>query len=280
MATRRTTTTRSRARAAKTLATALLSTSALVAGLTVVLVVALGWPATAAGRPNPDAQYYGSIVTGIQPALPGLQVTVRDAGATITLTNGSGKDVVVLGYAGEDYLRITGDKVQENSRSLSAALNKAQGSSGAGIKFSGQGKPKAANWVDVSQGNSYTWHDYRTRWGSAQRPPSVVAEPHRAGQVFPWGINLKVDGQPALVRGAVTWSGTPLVSTKLKLLIAVAVLVVLLLIVMMMGRGRRRRARRSNARVLERAPVGTRRAARRGGAHAPAGVSGVNGAGF
>jgi hypothetical protein len=233
-----------------------------------IFVVVLGIPATAAARAEsstpsaggsagPDAKYYGSTVTGIQPATPGLTVSVQGRGNTVTLTNTTGKSVVVEGYAGEDYLRFSAAGVEENSLSLTTKLNQAAaaGTAPQGVKFSGQGKPQPAKWQSIAQGNSYTWHDYRTRWASSQRPPSVVADPHKAGQVFAWAIELKVDSQPTLVHGAVTWSGTPVVSLKLKIAIAVAVLAVLLLIVMMIQRGGRRRNRagqNNRARVLER----------------------------
>ena len=100
----------------------------LVAGLT-ALAAPIMASASAAPRSgaDPDRPYYVAAVTAIEPEVPGLAVVVHGAGESITLTNRTGSTVRVIGYSGEDYLRITANRVDENSNSLTAALNSTDG---------------------------------------------------------------------------------------------------------------------------------------------------------
>jgi hypothetical protein len=228
---------------------------ALIAAATTALTALIALTAsaaTAASTPGagPDAKYYVSSITGIEPAEPGLDVVVHGGGEAVTLTNRTGKQVVVVGYSGEDFLRITGTRVDENTNSLTAVLNQTQGRSELPKKFAAPGKPLPPKWHRISDTNSVTWRDFRTRWSAEQRPPIVAEHPHSRHQVFVWAIQIRVDKQPALVRGAVTWTGTPRIGSSpggeaiVGLLVLVALLA--LAIALLIGQ-RRRRARLSPA---------------------------------
>src|SRR5689334_1593510 len=110
----------------------LLGIFALVLGAAVlVTLTVLFAPGTAvAETQNPDAGYYVSTVTAIEPAVPGLEVVAHGGGESITLTNRTGKRVVVLGYSGEEYLRFDTKGTQVNTNSPTAALNADGGRSG------------------------------------------------------------------------------------------------------------------------------------------------------
>jgi hypothetical protein len=82
-----------------------------------------GTPVMAHGRSLPDSSHYRSSIVAIQPPIPGLVLAVTKAGESLTLTNHTGKTVMVIGYAGEAYLRITPTGVDENVTSLSSSLN-------------------------------------------------------------------------------------------------------------------------------------------------------------
>jgi len=188
----------------------LLGIFALVLGAAVlVTLTVLFAPGTAvAETQNPDAGYYVSTVTAIEPAVPGLEVVAHGGGESITLTNRTGKRVVVLGYSGEEYLRFDTKGTQVNTNSPTAALNADGGRSGVPARLA-NAKSLPAKWQPVADTSNFTWQDFRPRWSNQQRPPIVQADPHARHQVFAWGIQLKVDRQPALVRGDVTWTGTP-----------------------------------------------------------------------
>jgi hypothetical protein len=211
-------------------------------------------PAVAAAATRPDAAYYVSAVTAIEPAVPGLEVVVHGGGESITLTNRTGKPVTVLGYSGEDYLRITAGGAQVNTSSPTAALNAADGRS-APVPTATKKQP-AAKWRPVGATNSFTWNDFRPQWSAEQRPPIVTADPHASHQVFAWGIQLTVGSTPVLVRGTVTWTGTPLLGRAALLLAVGGVLLLALAIAVIIWIAlRRRRLRRREPHDIPLAPV-------------------------
>jgi hypothetical protein len=236
----------------------LLAVATVIAGAAALNATA----ATAAptGNSNSDAKYYVSRVTAIEPATPGLEVVVHGAGESVTLTNGTGKTVTVVGYSGEDYLRITSSGVQQNSNSMTAALNKTQGKGPLPEKFSSNAsKDLPVVWQKVNDTNTFTWNDFRTRWGVDQRPPIVQEHPHSRHQVFAWAIQLKIGKTPALVRGDVTWIGTPVPPRSNLAPIAFAGILVVALLVLLVGlRLRRRRRRLARSRTLTRTQPGPR----------------------
>jgi hypothetical protein len=185
------------------------------------LVVSAG-PASAASAPekSPEAQYYRSSVISVEPATSGLKVTVLANGQSVTLENRSGKEVVVLGYAGEPYLRFTDKGVDENTTALSSQLNADQ------TPQVQQDKP-VVTWTHRTDELRYSWRDFRVQWTTQQRPPIVAQDEHAQHRVFDWALPLTVEGQPALVRGAVDWVGIPRFGTGTFVLVGAGALVVL-----------------------------------------------------
>jgi hypothetical protein len=140
-----------------------------VASCMLATVLGVWWmasPALAHSRPVPDSSYYRSAITAIQPPVPGLALAVTRADGSLTLTNHTGKTVVVIGYAGEAYLRITPTGVDENVASLSSWLN------GRLPQPPAQTNQQVPQWRHVSDHPTFTWHDYRTHWMGQQRPLS------------------------------------------------------------------------------------------------------------
>lgn len=186
-------------------------------------LLAATWPGTAAfAHGLPDSNYYRSAITAIDPPTPGLVLAVTKAGESITLTNHTGKTVVVIGYAGEQYLRITPAGVEENIASLSSVLNGSLIIEGLPQKQD-QGNQQRPKWRHVSDRPSFTWHDHRIHWMASQRPPVVARDPHHAHKVFAWKIPLTVNGQPVTVHGELDWKGLPGLTTFVIVLIAVGV---------------------------------------------------------
>jgi len=185
-------------------------------------ILATTWPGTAAfAHGLPDSTYYRSVITAIEPPVPGLVLAVTKAGESVTLTNHTGETVVVIGYAGEDYLRITPAGVDENIASLSSSLNGSLIIEGLPQKQEqpNQQRPK---WRHVSDHPAFTWHDHRIHWMASQRPPVVAADPHHAHKVFAWKIPLTVNAEPVTVHGELDWKGLPGLTTFVIVLIALA----------------------------------------------------------
>jgi hypothetical protein len=214
----------------------------VIGAMLVIVLAALIAPSAASAVTNPDAEYYRSVVTAVEPAVPGLEVVVHGSGDSVTLTNNTDRTVTVVGYSGEDYLRITRTGVEENTNSLTAALNTEQGRVTLPNKLSSRAKPLKPSWRTLSETNTFTWSDFRTRWSAEQRPPIVRADPQRQHQVFSWAMQLKVGKQPTLVRGTLTWTGAPRFGTTN--LVLVAALAGLLLTVLALGLWKRSLRRR------------------------------------
>ena len=197
-----------------------------------------------AGTPTAtgDARYYVSSVVAVEPSAPGLTVTVAEGGA-VTLENRTGREVVVLGYADEPYLRFTDTgMVLRNSAALTTALVAGRTP---GPTAAADGTPRVT-WEHVSHDPRFTWTDVRARWAATERPPVVQQDEHARHRVFDWALNVTVGGQPTLVRGAVDWIGTPAPSAEGTITWGVtgAALVVTLGALMLAVLGRRRSRRR------------------------------------
>jgi hypothetical protein len=219
----------------------------LVIGVAVLLV-----PTAASAGTDPDAEYYRSVVTAIEPAVPGLEVVVHGGGDSVSLTNRTDRPVTVIGYSGEDYLRITRTGVEENINSLTAALNTDQGRVRLPNKLSSASKPLRPAWRTVSEANSFTWSDFRTRWSAEQRPPIVQADPQGQHQVFSWAMQLKVGKQPTLVRGTLTWTGAPRFGTTNRVLPAAFAAALLTFLALWLWRRSLRRRRPAGSHVRPR----------------------------
>ena len=82
----------------------LLLVTALLVALAAVVVVA---PPAGASHPlgGTEPSNYQTRVLGVRPAVAGVSVEVVDGGTRLRLSNGSGREVVVLGYQSEPWLR-------------------------------------------------------------------------------------------------------------------------------------------------------------------------------
>ena len=188
-----------------------------VASCMLAAVLGVWWmasPALAHSRPVPDSSYYRSTITAIQPPVPGLALAVTRADGSLTLTNHTDKPVVVIGYAGEPYLRITPAGFDENVASLSLWLN------GRLPQPPAKASQQVPRWRHVSDQPTFTWHDYRTHWMGQQRPPVVAADPHHPHKVFDWTVPLTVGGERVTVKGSLNWTGLVGLSTFAIVLIA------------------------------------------------------------
>ncbi len=106
-----------------------------------------------------------STFSNLQPLVLGVTVNVFGSNNTMNLSNYSGKNIVVLGRAGEPYLRFTPGGVQENMRSPTTYLNHSQPVPAAA------GSAVMPKWRKVSNGTGYAWHDHRIVLDGQQPTP-------------------------------------------------------------------------------------------------------------
>lgn len=166
--------------------------SVFVIAMTAVLLALVGSaPAAAhiAGGTSPTNSR--SEVTDIRPAASGVGVTIGLGGQFVRITNQGAGEVVVLGYRGEPFLRLSQQRVQVNPRSPTAAR--------AG-QLPRTAQPTATDdqWVHLSDGDSVSWTDAR-----------VDGRALAAGESGSWTLPLAVDGQPVMVLGARTGLPAP-----------------------------------------------------------------------
>jgi hypothetical protein len=220
-------------------------------GATLIAVTAMISSGRADAAVGPDSQYYRSSPVGITPEAPGVEFMVHDNAGSVMLTNATGtKTVIVTGYSGEDYLKITPTSVYENSNSLTAALNKTDGKSAPPARLT-TGKKLPVKWVRTGAvTNSVMWKDFRVRWNSQQRPPIVADDPQSPHEVFAWAVPIKVDGRSSIVRGSVNWTGAPAPAETKHYSVAIGLGVAFLIVLLLMisASARRRRGERNRAR--------------------------------
>jgi hypothetical protein len=178
----------------------------VLAGL--LLVVGKAGPAQAhvvgiGGR----ASNYRTDVLDVTPPTPGLTVRVLEAGNQLELTNRSDREVVVLGYRSEPYLRVGPAGVYENKRSPSAYANRF---ANAPSRIPADLDPAAPpQWRRIRDQPDAVWHDHRSHW-SGPDPPAVTADrDHRQVIVPNWQIPLRLGQRTALIEGDIVWVPGP-----------------------------------------------------------------------
>lgn len=203
--------------------------------LALLLAVGVAAPA-AAHQADPD---YDSVLYGVRPAAPGLQVTVLDRGDRLALLNESGRRIEVPGYRGEPYLRLLPDgTVQENQRSPAAYLNDdPKGTTPVPRVADAKATPV---WQTVDKAGRIEFHDHRIHWMGAKRPPQVT-DPGKRTKIYDWKVPIRVDGRPATIDGTLFWSpregGAPVAAIVALAVVLVAALATVLLVRRRRGAG-------------------------------------------
>lgn len=173
------------------------------------LVAAVAWsllqaPAGAHTVTGVTPSNYDSELLFIRPALSGVRVRVLDLGRRIELTNTNKREVQVLGYSGEPYLRVGPSGVFENRRAPTTYLNRPPTVTGAQPKVPASADANAPpEWRRVSTSARARWRDRRTRVESATNHPSSRTV------VSSWTIELQRDATRAAAVGRITYVPPP-----------------------------------------------------------------------
>jgi hypothetical protein len=189
-----------RRRAARALlAVGLLSSALLVAGAT---------PASAHGLGGLTPTNYRTLLTGITPAVPGIELAVVDLGTRLELTNSTAHPVTVLGYDGEPYLRVGPDGVYENTRSPATYFNKS-------LNPTGSAPPKTADakapprWKRIGDGDTVSWHDHRAHFMGTGDPPAVARDPGHRHVIDHFQIEMRTQRTAMTANGVIVWVPPP-----------------------------------------------------------------------
>jgi hypothetical protein len=175
--------------------------------MTGAAVVASAPPAAAHGIGGTEPTNYETTLTRVQPAVRGVDVEVIDLGDRLRLTNDTGRDVVVLGYDGEPYLRVGPRGVFENRRSPATYLNRSRVPDARAPATADA--DAAPEWQRVGDGRMVSWHDHRAHFMGSQAPPAVRDDPDHRHVLDRWTVVLR-DGEDTIrVRGVLTWVPPP-----------------------------------------------------------------------
>ena len=164
-----------------------------------VLMMVTAPPAAAHGNPG----NYVSAITSVTPAVQGLSVSVESDGSFLTIINRTGGTVIVMGYEQEAYLKITPNAVWQNSLSPTKYLNEGRSNDEIPAGVSTSATPE---WEQVSDSNTYRYHDHRVDWNGSSRPAVVSSNVNAHHLIKNWSIDLLVDGTPVTIHGTLSWS--------------------------------------------------------------------------
>ena len=164
---------------------------------------ALAVPAVALGHEgNPD---YRSEVSGIEPAADGVEVQMLNFDDSLQLVNGSDSTIVVEGYEGEPYLRISADGLVEVNTSSPAYFLNDDRYADVEVPSSADAKAEPT-WEVVDRSGQYAWHDHRAHYMGTGIPQQVTDESVRT-KVFDYHVPIEIDGSPASIEGTLYWEG-------------------------------------------------------------------------
>lgn len=157
------------------------------------------------GGSNSD---YRIEVTGFEGDASGIEVHPVELGDRMELIRTSAKEVQILGYEGEPYLRLDAGGVFENVNSPAHHINL--------DRFARQQVPANAtaeaepDWVKISDAAEVRWHDHRTHWMDPTPRQDVRDDPGVERVIFPANrVDLVVDGRPVVAVVRVTWLPPP-----------------------------------------------------------------------
>lgn len=170
-------------------------------------VLATAGPAWAHGG-GQSASNWVSPVTSVDPPMPGLDVRTVEHGDYVRLRNDSDRDVTVLGYDGESYLRVGPHGAFRNERSSATYLNRTRDSRSA-VPESARNPKAVPVWTRVGDRPEYSWHDHRTHWMLPELPPGVRAHPDREQVIAAWELEMRHGGRAVTVHGRLAWVPPP-----------------------------------------------------------------------
>jgi hypothetical protein len=183
-------------------------------------ILALAAPAARAHGGNAD---YRSVIEGVTPSVPGVEIEVRNYDSELELRS-SDHRVTIYGYEGEPYARVLANgAVQVNERSPATYLNEDRYGA---TKVPALADPDAPpRWKVVDESGTLVWHDHRMHYMGSGTAPQVTDE-SRKTKVFDYRVPIAIDGREGAIAGTLFWVG-PADTSKTPFVIAGAVIVVL-----------------------------------------------------
>jgi hypothetical protein len=177
-----------------------------VVGATAVAALVLPATAQAHGVAAVNALDFEARVTSVGRDAGSIGATVIDGDRKLELRVTGSHTVVVLGYAGEPFLRFSALGVAVNDRSPTAIANTLARRGSAPALDS----RAPASWSTLAVTERYAWHDHRL----GPTPGRTYGQ----GAVATWAIPIVVDGRPDRIAGQLWHAQGPLLWPWLALL--------------------------------------------------------------
>ena len=199
-----------------------------------VVASALAWVGLSAG-PASAHSVSGQSATNLQthlksvaPAVPGLTIKVVESGSRLEVANKSGKEVVVLGYKAEPYLRIGPEGVFRNRLSPATYINQTRVGKEP-TEAARNAKVGDTDWEKISSEPLARWHDHRIHWMSPNDPPEARADPGKRHVInAEWVVPIKSGAETISVKGDLVWEPGPSALPWYLLIVMLVAAVVLL----------------------------------------------------
>ncbi len=181
---------------------------ALVALLGAGWVLASAAPAGAHGVGGIEPSNFETTIRSVSPRVAGVEVRVVDIGDRLELRNTTGRDVVVLGYDGEPYLRVGPDGVYRNRLSPATYLNHSRDTPQGPVRARADADAPP-RWQRIDDGTVVRWHDHRAHWMGSRDPVVVRRDPGARHLVQRFTVELDHGASTIRVRGALEWVPGP-----------------------------------------------------------------------
>jgi hypothetical protein len=171
-------------------------------------------PASAHSVAGQSATNFHTTLRSVTPSVPGLEIKVVEAGSRLEAENRTGRELIVLGYKGEPYLRIGPDGVFQNKLSPATYIN-ASREGGTPPAAAEQARIGDADWEKVSSEPLARWHDHRIHWMGGLNPPEVRNNPGKRhvikmSQNEPlWAVPMRLGAQEVVAKGDLVWQPGP-----------------------------------------------------------------------
>jgi hypothetical protein len=181
--------------------------AAVLLGITAAVALAPASAAEAHNGTGGSSSDYRITITGYDGDPSGVALRVIELGNRVELTRDGADVVYVLGYEGEQYLRLDADGVWENVDSPAHFLN--------ADRFAATQPPadvtaaSPPRWERVSAGATARWHDHRAHWMSTTPLQAVQDDPDVSRVVHTDRIDLVIDGRPVSAAIEVRWLPRP-----------------------------------------------------------------------
>jgi RNA polymerase sigma-70 factor (ECF subfamily) len=205
---------------------------ALVPAVVAVVGLSAGRAEAHTGYALPPATNLRTSLLKVVVPVAGVEASSVDLGDQLELRGVPARDLIVLGYQDEPFVRSAPDGVYVNARAPSLGGDPDHGD------LERDPDPAATpEWVLVGGPGLVRWHDHRSHWMGVDDPPAAAAQPERAHVIVEsWTVPLVAGSDRGEISGDLRWEPPP--APWPSVLLATASLVAVL-IPALLGRSRR-----------------------------------------